>query len=56
MLKTLVNGRRMPLIPPIQIGYKFITNFIEKARVFNNYCAKQCRLVEAITDRTNLLM
>ena len=30
-LKTLVIGRRMPLIPRIQIGYKFKTNFTEKA-------------------------
>ena len=31
LLKTLVIGRRMPLIPRIQIGYKFKTNFTEKA-------------------------
>lgn len=59
MLKTMVNRRRVPLIPPIQIGQKFIINYTEKSRAFNNYFAKQCRLVDKnsqIIDRTNLLM
>ena len=30
LLKTLVNGRRVPLMNPIEIGAKFITNFTEK--------------------------
>ena len=46
LLKTLVNGRRVPLIPPIQIGHKFVTNFTEKAKVFNDYFAKQCRVID----------
>ena len=31
LLKTLVNDTRVPLIPSIQTGDKFITNFTEKA-------------------------
>ena len=37
LLKTLVNGGRVPLIPPIQTDDKFITNFTNKAKKFNNY-------------------
>ena len=46
ILKTLLNGRKIPLIPPILVGDKFITNFSEKATLFNEYFAKQCTLIE----------
>lgn len=46
LLKTLVNGRRVPLIPPIQIGDKFVTRFTGKAEVFNDYFAKQCSVID----------
>ena len=36
----------MLLIPPIQIDDKFITYFTEKAKAFNNYFAKQCRVID----------
>ena len=44
LLKTLVNGRRVPLIPPIQIGDKFVTNFTEQDRAFNDCFAKKNRV------------
>ena len=44
LLKTLVNGRKVSLIPPIQIGDKFITNFTEKDRAFNDCFAKKNRV------------
>ena len=55
-MKTLVNGRRVPLLPPIQIGDKFITNFTEKAEALNYYFAKQCRVIDnnsQLPDRAN---
>ena len=56
LLKTMVNGRRVPVIPPIQIGDKFITSFTEKAEVLNGYFAKQCRVIDnnsQIPNRNN---
>ena len=46
LLKTLVNGRGVSLIPPTQIDHKFVTNFTEKAKVFKNHFAKQCRVID----------
>ena len=46
MLKILDHGKTASLIPPIQIGDKFITRFTGKAEVFNDDFAKQCRVID----------
>ena len=46
MLKILDNSKTASLIPPIQIGDKFITRFTGKAEVFNDDFAKQCRVID----------
>ena len=46
LLKTLVNGRRVSLVLPIQIGDKFIATFTENAKAFNNYFAERCRVID----------
>ena len=33
ILKTFVNGRKVPLIPPLNLGNKLVTDFKEKARL-----------------------
>ena len=42
ILKTLYNGKKIPLIPPILINNKLISNFKEKANHFNAFFASQC--------------
>ena len=42
ILKTLYNGKKTPLIPPILINNKLISNFKEKANHFNAFFASQC--------------
>ena len=42
ILKTLYNGKRIPLIPSILINNKLISNFKEKANYFNAFIASQC--------------
>ena len=42
MLKTFYNAKNVPIIPPLFINNKFLTNFQEKANVFNSIFAKQC--------------
>ena len=46
MLKTILNNKKIPCIPPIYHRKNYITDFKEKAQIFNNFFAKQCTLVE----------
>ena len=42
LLKTLYNGKKIPLIPPILVNNKLISNFKEKANHFNAFFVSQC--------------
>ena len=46
ILKTLLNNKKIPCIPPIYHNNNYITDFKEKAQIFNDFFAKQCTLVE----------
>ena len=46
ILKTILNNKKIPCIPPIYHNNNYITDFKEKAQIFNNFFAKQCTLVE----------
>ena len=62
ILKTLLNGNKVPLIPPLNIGNQFIIDFKEKAEAFNVFFSKQCtpinngshlpNIINLITDQT----
>ena len=39
VLKTLYNRKKIPLIPPILVNKKLISNFKEKANHFSNFFA-----------------
>ena len=43
ILKTFINGKKIPIIPPLLVNDKFITNFLEKANLFNEFFSKQCQ-------------
>ena len=43
ILKTFVNGKKIPIIPPLLVNDKFVTNFFEKANLFNEFFSKQCQ-------------
>ena len=45
LLKTLLNGRKIPCIPPL-FPDKFITDFKEKSEISNSFFAKQCSLID----------
>ena len=56
LLKTLYNGKKIPLIPPILVNNKLISNFKEKANHFNAFFASQCTAVSndsALPSTTN---
>ena len=42
ILKTLYNGEKIPLIPPILISNKLVSNFKKKANHFNAFFTSQC--------------
>ena len=42
ILKTFLNNKKIPDIPPIFHDNKFITDFKQKAEIFNSHFSKQC--------------
>ena len=46
ILKTLLNGNKVPLIPPLNIGNQFVIDFKEKAEAFNIFFSEQCTPIE----------
>ena len=46
LLKTLLNGRKIPYIPPLFHDNKFIADFKEKNEIFNSFFAKQSPLID----------
>ena len=44
--KKLLNTKKNTNIPPICVEQNFISNFKEKAKIFNKYFAKQCQPLE----------
>ena len=41
-MKTFVNGSKIPLIPPLLVDNKLVTDILDKANLFNNFSAEQC--------------
>ena len=46
ILKTFLNNKKTPCIPPIYHNNNYITDFKEKIQIFNDSFAKHCTLVE----------
>ena len=46
ILKLFVNGKKIPLIPPILVKDQLVTNFLEKANLFNEFFTQQCNTIE----------
>ena len=42
IFKTFYNKRKIPLIPPLLVNNSFVTDFKEKANLFNEFFCKQC--------------
>ena len=42
ILKTFYNGKKIPLIPPLLVNDKFVTDMKAKADILNKFFAKQC--------------
>ena len=44
-MKTFSNGKKVPVIAPLLFNGAFVTDFQEKANIFNSFYAKQCTWV-----------
>jgi hypothetical protein len=47
LINFFLNNAEIPAIPPIYLNNIFITDFQEKANIFNEFLAKQCTLIDS---------
>ena len=45
ILKSFVNDKKIPIIPPLYHNGNFITDFCQKAELFNSFFAEQCSIL-----------
>ena len=50
-LKKLLNKAKIPSVPPLLVNDTFVTDFREKAGIFNVFFANQCNIL----DNTSIL-
>ena len=54
-MRPLLNSKKITNIPPLQEGSSFITNFSEKASIFNTYFADHCTPLDNPSCSTQLV-
>ena len=55
VLTSCHNNKKLPCIPPIFHENKFVTNFKEKAELFNSFLAKQCSFIDNGSEFSSFL-
>ena len=53
LIKTLLNGKKVPCIPPVYDNNRYVTDFKEKCQLFNSYFSEQCTLFKNISTLPN---
>ena len=53
VIKTLLNGKKVPCVPPIYDNNRYVTDFKEKCQLFNSYFSGQCTLLKNISALPN---
>ena len=43
IMKTFVNGKKTPIIPPLLVNNNLISNFREEANILNDFFVQQCQ-------------
>ena len=55
VLKSFHNNKKIPSIPPIFHKNRFVTNFKEKAELFNSFFVKQCSIIDNGSEISSFL-
>ena len=55
LLKTFLNNKKIPCIPPLHHDDKFVCDFKKKSKILNNYFAQQCSLINNSTVSERIL-
>ena len=42
-MKIFINGKKTQIIPPLLFNYNVISNFSEKANIFNDFFVEHCQ-------------
>ena len=58
ILKMFYNDKKIPIIPPLLIDNKFVTDIQSKANIFNNFFADQCTPLRngSVLPRTQIFL
>ena len=46
LLKSFVNGKKIPVMPPILVNDQLMINFFEKVNLFNKFLTQQCNTIK----------
>ena len=55
ILKTFLNNKKIPCIPPLLRNGQFIMDFKEKAELFNDFFTRQCSLIDNNSEIPSVL-
>ena len=55
VLKSFHDNKKITYIPPIFHKNRFVTNFKEKAELFNSFFAKQCSIIDNSSENLSFL-
>ena len=55
ILKSFLNNKKIPCIPPLLLQNRYITKYRDKAELFNNFFANQCSLINNCSVRPYVL-
>ena len=56
ILKTLLNNKKIPCIPPLLQDNKYVTDFKKKAELFNLFFAKQCSIIDNSSELSSNIL
>ena len=56
ILKSFLNNKKIPCIPPLFLQNRYITKYKDKAELFNNFFANQCSLINNSSVLSSLLL
>ena len=53
LVKTLLNGKKAPCVPPLYDNNRYVTDFKEKYHIFNSHFSDQCTILKNMITLPN---